>query len=147
MRYGNKNVSVCDLSVFPYSPAANPTLTLAALALRLSDKLFPDPRYSPIIVYNLTGVSVFVNISNSRLESPSFGPQGMVMIPSGGKETWRIAQREVMRIFSGKTAESHDVQMVYPGINAMIVTSPPPCVEPPWLTTYGDNSQKLATTK
>lgn len=32
---GYDNLFVCDLSVFPTSPAANPTLTLAALALRL----------------------------------------------------------------------------------------------------------------
>lgn len=36
---GYENLYVCDLSVFPASPAANPTLTLAALALRLSDHL------------------------------------------------------------------------------------------------------------
>ncbi|CAE6409857.1 unnamed protein product [Rhizoctonia solani] len=36
-----KGVSVCDLSLFPHSPAANPTLTLAALAIRLSRKLVP----------------------------------------------------------------------------------------------------------
>jgi choline dehydrogenase-like flavoprotein len=33
------NLYVCDLSVFPRSPAANPTLTLAALALRLASHL------------------------------------------------------------------------------------------------------------
>lgn len=33
------NLYACDLSVFPTSPAANPTLTLAALALRLADHL------------------------------------------------------------------------------------------------------------
>ena len=32
----HKGVYVCDLSVFPFSPEVNPTLTLAALALRLS---------------------------------------------------------------------------------------------------------------
>lgn len=37
---GRENVYVCDLSVFPVSPAANPSLTLAALALRLGDHLF-----------------------------------------------------------------------------------------------------------
>jgi len=36
---GYDNLYVCDLSVFPSSPAANPTLTLAALALRLSEHL------------------------------------------------------------------------------------------------------------
>ena len=36
---GYSNLFVCDLSVFPSSPAANPTLTLAALALRLARHL------------------------------------------------------------------------------------------------------------
>lgn len=33
---GYSNLFACDLSGFPSSPAANPTLTLAALALRLA---------------------------------------------------------------------------------------------------------------
>ncbi|KAI6084648.1 hypothetical protein F4821DRAFT_167383 [Hypoxylon rubiginosum] len=33
------NLFVCDLSMFPYSPMANPSLTLAALAIRLADNL------------------------------------------------------------------------------------------------------------
>jgi len=33
------NLYACDLSVFPSSPAANPTLTLAALAIRLAEHL------------------------------------------------------------------------------------------------------------
>jgi choline dehydrogenase-like flavoprotein len=37
------NLFACDLSVFPCSPSANPTLTLAALALRLADHL--DDRF------------------------------------------------------------------------------------------------------
>lgn len=36
---GYDNLFVCDLSVFPTSPAANPTLTLGALALRLADHI------------------------------------------------------------------------------------------------------------
>lgn len=36
---GYENLFACDLSVFPASPAANPTLTLAALAMRLADHL------------------------------------------------------------------------------------------------------------
>ncbi|MBO3748420.1 hypothetical protein J5X84_20285 [Streptosporangiaceae bacterium NEAU-GS5] len=35
------NLYVCDLSVFPTSPAANPSLTLAALAMRLAAHLAP----------------------------------------------------------------------------------------------------------
>ncbi|PSB17785.1 hypothetical protein C7B76_09195 [filamentous cyanobacterium CCP2] len=34
-----ENLYACDLSIFPTSPAANPTLTLAALAIRLADHL------------------------------------------------------------------------------------------------------------
>jgi len=37
--YGYDNLYVCDLSVFPTSPAVTPSLTLAALALRLADHL------------------------------------------------------------------------------------------------------------
>jgi choline dehydrogenase-like flavoprotein len=36
---GHANLYVCDLSVFPTSPASNPSLTLTALALRLADTL------------------------------------------------------------------------------------------------------------
>ncbi len=36
---GYDNLYVCDLSVFPTSPAANPTLTLGALAIRLAELL------------------------------------------------------------------------------------------------------------
>jgi choline dehydrogenase-like flavoprotein len=36
---GLSNLFVCDLSVFPVSPPANPTLTLTALAMRLADFL------------------------------------------------------------------------------------------------------------
>jgi choline dehydrogenase-like flavoprotein len=125
MQYGWNNVSVCDLSILPYSAAANPSLTLAALALRLSDKLFDDLRYSPVQVYNLTGKDVVINITNSRPGSHSIGPKFPVRIQSGKKASWRISQREVMYIYSSENAESFDVQMVYPGIDALIVTSPP----------------------
>ncbi|CAD7695534.1 unnamed protein product [Ostreobium quekettii] len=37
--WGYDNIYACDLSVFPSSPAANPTLTLGGLALRLGDHL------------------------------------------------------------------------------------------------------------
>lgn len=37
------NLYACDVSVFPRIPAANPSLTLAALALRLADHLASNP--------------------------------------------------------------------------------------------------------
>ncbi|PHH63858.1 hypothetical protein CDD81_5415 [Ophiocordyceps australis] len=37
--HGWDNLFVCDLSVFPLSPSANPSITLAALSLRLGDYL------------------------------------------------------------------------------------------------------------
>ena len=37
--WGYENIYACDNSVFPNSPAANPSLTLAALALRLAQHL------------------------------------------------------------------------------------------------------------
>jgi choline dehydrogenase-like flavoprotein len=40
--YGYPNLFVADLSTFPSSPAANPTLTLAALSLRLGDYLLKE---------------------------------------------------------------------------------------------------------
>lgn len=41
---GLDNLYVCDLSIFPVSLPANPTLTLAALALRLADCLKKKPK-------------------------------------------------------------------------------------------------------
>ncbi len=38
--WASNNLYMCNLSVFPSSPAANPTLTLAALAIRLADHLY-----------------------------------------------------------------------------------------------------------
>ena len=38
--HGFNNLYVCDLSVFPYSPEANPAVTLAAISMRLADHLY-----------------------------------------------------------------------------------------------------------
>jgi len=43
---GLSNLYVCDLSVLPVSPAANPSLTLVALAQRLADHLLKVGRHS-----------------------------------------------------------------------------------------------------
>ncbi|KAK6515163.1 hypothetical protein TWF506_007508 [Arthrobotrys conoides] len=48
-----ENLSVCDLSVFPVSPEANPSLTLMALSLRMADQFAPpvvNPEFPPIRV-------------------------------------------------------------------------------------------------
>lgn len=44
---GVDNLHVCDMSVMPFSSAANPVLTLAALALRLADHLSPQQDGGP----------------------------------------------------------------------------------------------------
>jgi len=36
---GFDNLYVCNLSIFPFSPPANPSLTLAAIALQLAERL------------------------------------------------------------------------------------------------------------
>ena len=125
LKYGWDNVSVCDLSVFPYSAAANPTLTLAALALRLADHLSSDSKYSPLTVYNLTGGSVFINMTSSNSSTVKLGQDLPCTIDQGSSATWEIEEREAMYIYDCECAVNFDIQMVYPGTNAMIVNSPP----------------------
>jgi hypothetical protein len=131
MRYGWDNVHVCDLSVFPYSPAANPTLSLAALALRLSDKLVPpaETLYRPIVVYNMTPEAVFVHMTNSNTAVPSLNPpdsgEAGVKIETGKSATWMRQQKESIFIFADEKGENFDVQLVNPGNNTLIVSPPP----------------------
>lgn len=68
---GYEGVYVCDLSVFPYSPEANPTLTLAALAMRLSRKLVEREtmrtrKDDTINIVNHSGNTVEVLVSNRK---------------------------------------------------------------------------------
>ena len=44
---GLENLYICDLSVFPVSPSANPSLTLVALAQRLGDHLLCEAPLAP----------------------------------------------------------------------------------------------------
>lgn len=68
-------VYVCDNSCFPHSPHANPSLTLAALAIRLSEQLNPpyDAQIDGIVppsdvkVMNQSGWVVRVTVSNVGL--------------------------------------------------------------------------------
>ena len=68
--FDHKGIYVCDLSVFPYSPEVNPTLTLAALALRLSrNVLLPRipsiaTAQDTVYVMNQTGENIQVFVSN-----------------------------------------------------------------------------------
>jgi len=124
---GWDNVYVCDLSVFPYSPAANPTLSLAALSLRLSDHLVPqeETMYQPIIVYNLLQETVFVSMTLSNSDKPSFGPTQRTKIESGKSTTWKRETKETINVYSCACATNFSVQLVHPGVNALITTSPP----------------------
>lgn len=66
----HKGIYVCDLSVFPYSPEVNPTLALAALALRLSrEQILPRLPFAArdidsVYVMNQTGDKIQVFITN-----------------------------------------------------------------------------------
>jgi hypothetical protein len=66
----HKGIYVCDLSVLPYAPESNPTLTLAALALRLSrQELLPrlpgiTTTVDTVYVVNQTGENIRVFVSN-----------------------------------------------------------------------------------
>lgn len=130
LKYGWSNVHVCDLSVFPYSPAANPTLSLTALALRLSDHLV-DPRktrFQAIGVYNLLAHPVFVRMTVSNAPNgPAYGPNpgSQTRIEPGAAQMWKREKRETIFVYACECATEFDVQMVYPGVNAMIVKMPP----------------------
>lgn len=123
MKYGWNNVSVWDLSVFPYSAASNPTLTLAALALRLSDNLVPEPNYRPVTVYNVCGKDVDVVVETSKRSTPPFGPQRLT-IQAGKNCTWKIAQQEAILIFACQHAMSYDLQILVPGGKNLIIDQP-----------------------
>ncbi|KAG8775973.1 hypothetical protein FRC12_001167 [Ceratobasidium sp. 428] len=82
-----QGIYVCDLSIFPMSPEANPTLTLAALAIRLSRLLHPRGQVrtvsaNTIWVINQSGEVVQVWLSNkanvtrgaSELDAYTLGP-------------------------------------------------------------------------
>jgi len=92
---GYDGVYVCDLSVFPSSPAANPTLTLAALSLRLSrDTLLPrpdiaftqDPDY--VYVVNASGQQIKVFVAD-RASVVAQGENIDIVLNPGEREGWK----------------------------------------------------------
>jgi len=94
---GFTNVSVCDMSVLPVSIEVNPTLTLAALALRLSQKLLPFPVFG-------TGLSIFaMNQSEDGISvraSNAGGADGGYEDLLPGKITsWDRSLKEVEGVF------------------------------------------------
>jgi len=114
------NVYVCDLSVFPFSPEVNPTLTLVALALRLS-RYIHDPRVvntsggnwpgasrwvmnqtgDPIKVHisNLSGVSSTKKIVDDK-EEPDSPPGETILEPGGILEVGRDNKTdETVRVY------------------------------------------------
>ncbi|KAJ7224682.1 hypothetical protein GGX14DRAFT_387352 [Mycena pura] len=118
MKYGWYTLDAGQ-TFFPYSPAANPTLSLAALSLRLSDHLIPpkETLYQPIIVYNLRPKDVcqWVLRSMSHASKPSSSPSGkLVKIESGKSE-----------FYASENSRSYDVQLVKPGVNTLIIEAPP----------------------
>jgi hypothetical protein len=131
MRYRWDNLYVCDLSVFPYSPAANATLSLAALSLRLSNHLLPpeETRYQLIIVYNMTPETVHVLKSDSNINTASFDPENDnlngIAIESGKSATWTREQKESTFIFAAEDFDDYDVQLVHLDTNALITSVPP----------------------
>ncbi|EIN11495.1 hypothetical protein PUNSTDRAFT_131660 [Punctularia strigosozonata HHB-11173 SS5] len=156
MKYGWSNVSVCDLSVFPHSPGANPSLTLAALALRHSDYLIPPRQVlrtsRPIRVYNMTPIDVYarVTLSENSSDAQAMGPLESVIAPGNYCE-WKRQTREalfvyavprptpLLSVWSERPPSQPDfsVQAVWPGTVALIVAPPPAPVVPlphpsPW---------------
>ncbi|KLO14876.1 FAD/NAD(P)-binding domain-containing protein [Schizopora paradoxa] len=94
----HEGVYVCDLSIFPMSPEVNPTLTLAALALRLSrNELLPRelihssggeiPR-NLVWVMNQTGENIKIFISNNAGAPLTSDDREMVLGP--GDDTQRV---------------------------------------------------------
>lgn len=93
---GREGVYVCDLSVFPYSPEANPTLTLAALSLRLSRHLLPRLNVKvtasdtdTVHVVNHSGQKFRVWVSNrARVSTQDAGEKGVELEP-GKQVQWK----------------------------------------------------------
>jgi len=96
-------VYICDLSIFPMSPEVNPTLTLAALALRLSrnellprDLTLPSTSSTPggeiprnlVWIMNQTGENIKIFISNNAGALLTSDDKEMILGP--GDDTKRV---------------------------------------------------------
>lgn len=132
---GGEALYVCDMSVLPFAPSTPPALTLAALALRLSDHLLPPAilawQIQPIAVWNFTKDAVWVTMSLSNPSEPSFSPSsggGAVKIKSGAKEVWgRVyGKKETLVVKASLNAPGSTLMDAGAGRNVCITRSPPP---------------------
>jgi hypothetical protein len=108
---GFTNVSVCDLSVLPVSVEVNPTLTVAALALRLSEKLLPFPLIG-------TGLSIFAmnqsdQVIRVRASNADGSDEGYKDLQPGGVDSWDRHLKAVEGVFVERLGDGHDRIEVY----------------------------------
>ncbi|QRW23784.1 GMC oxidoreductase [Rhizoctonia solani] len=87
-------VYVCDLSCLPYSPESNPTLTLAALAIRLSRHLNARSRIECLAkdvvhVVNHSGSQVKVWLSNYQPNGEAASTDQAVILDPGSDKSWK----------------------------------------------------------
>ncbi|CAE6479760.1 unnamed protein product [Rhizoctonia solani] len=87
-------VYVCDLSCFPYSPEANPTITLAALAIRLSRHLSAQlhselTEKDVVRAINHSGAQVKVWLSNYQPNGRSEAAEEAVILDPGAETIWK----------------------------------------------------------
>jgi hypothetical protein len=99
-----KGLYVCDLSCFPYSPESNPTLTLAALAIRLSRHLNARLRVEclskdEVHVVNHSGSQVKVWLSNYQPNGGSVGTEEAVVLDPGADKSWKRVHRVPQGLF------------------------------------------------
>ncbi|KAG8942901.1 hypothetical protein FRC04_003301 [Tulasnella sp. 424] len=110
-----KGVYVCDLSVFPGLPEANPSLTLAALSIRLSRSLLPrltpgGPTPNELKVVNHSGDTIEVWVSN-RAKVIGSGQNKNVKIGPGEHKSWarRKGIHEAVFVFRRNPRERGEV--------------------------------------
>ncbi|KAF7340711.1 FAD/NAD(P)-binding domain-containing protein [Mycena sanguinolenta] len=79
---------------------------------------------NPIVVYNLLPKDVWVRMSTSRASEPLFGPSSDKLVKSGKSELWKCSTRETIQVYAFENSESYNVQVVEPGVNALIEAPP-----------------------
>ncbi|KZT38697.1 FAD/NAD(P)-binding domain-containing protein [Sistotremastrum suecicum HHB10207 ss-3] len=125
LKYGYDGVYVCDLSIFPFAPAANPTLTLAALALRLSDHLMKRQsiQSGSINIHNLTTVTVEIVVTDQSRASAEL-PQKHRLPPGGLIPSLIRLNHEVVFVYEAGKPRYYDVLTASPG-HEVYITRPP----------------------